>query len=979
MGIKNQNNNLILYFYINNAAKTCTDEVTNTFYKEFTNIVINSDNFSCHYKDVVFCFYENNSNDLVVSLFNVDITNQNIEYSSSYSKHIEGSKLIKSIISYDNTIFYVCYIDNEKSNNCLIFYINTNEWSEPINNLNNCLINSYSFTLQYFDSLNYYILSCLQSQSEFSFLKLNNNFETIDDNTKGFYYISESLINSCTQYSLASLVNDTDYNIIKMFGICDTTVNKYEIQKYISPTTIITNIPTTIITNTPTTIITNTPTTIITNTPTTIITYTTHLPITSLDINTNEYTIIQETTLKNKEEIVNNNNKMEDYDIGKIYEIFGNDYNIKISPINTKQYKNISTYIDFSKCENILRKKNGLSSSDILTTYQIEIDNPNEQMLINNIEYAVFDENKNKLDLSVCENEIIEINYKINTSMINMTKVQYYAEKGINVFDIKDEFFNDICYPYSEDDSDMILKDRRKDIYENYSICENNCEFDRINTTSNIVTCKCNVKTKMNSNIISPTLDQVVIDTFKDSNIAVIICYKLVFNFKNKLKNIGFCIFTILILAHIPIIIHYSIFNINSIKKFIFLEMNKFGYWQQIVNPLKKTINKNKLNKNRITEKEKVHNKKSRETKNKMKKPPKFKGSKQIFITSFRKSMESNSVFNSNRTLNELKKKNNKYQNTKQKNVSVINYNLVNKNEFKFVAKNLISVYNSSKCNTINNNKNNKQKKYKPSPKSYSLIQIDANNSFNNIPVESYIILDNYDYETSIKYDKRSFCRIFIICLLAKENFINIIFFRTPLDLQALRICLFIFINACDLAFNSIFYSNENISDKYHYQGNNLYFFTIVNNIIQSLFSSIISLIIINLFQHMIESRGNFEDIFQNEEKKMRKNKKYTVSKNTKKKILKDISKIFLKLKRKIIIFLVLEFLMMLFFYYFVTAFCEVYKNTQISWIYDFFVSLLISFVTEIFGALILAIFYIISIRYKIKIIYQVVLFFYNL
>ena len=36
--------------------------------------------------------------------------------------------------------------------------------------LNNCFINSYSFNLQYFDSLNYYILSCLYKQNEFSFI-----------------------------------------------------------------------------------------------------------------------------------------------------------------------------------------------------------------------------------------------------------------------------------------------------------------------------------------------------------------------------------------------------------------------------------------------------------------------------------------------------------------------------------------------------------------------------------------------------------------------------------------------------------------------------------------------------------------------------------------------------------------------------------------------------------------------------------------
>ena len=62
---------------------------------------------------------------------------------------------------------------------------------------------------------------------------------------------------------------------------------------------------------------------------------------------------------------------MDNYDIGKIYEIFGSDYTIKISPINTQLYENISTYINFSNCENILRSENHLSSSSILTVYQI--------------------------------------------------------------------------------------------------------------------------------------------------------------------------------------------------------------------------------------------------------------------------------------------------------------------------------------------------------------------------------------------------------------------------------------------------------------------------------------------------------------------------------------------------------------------------------------------------------------------------------
>jgi len=231
----------------------------------------------------------------------------------------------------------------------------------------------------------------------------------------------------------------------------------------------------------------------------------------------------------------------------------------------------------------------------------------------------------------------------------------------------------------------------------------------------------------------------------------------------------------------------------------------------------------------------------------------------------------------------------------------------------------------------------------------------------------------------AVKNDKRSFWRIFYICLLAKENIMNIILFKTPLDLKPIRFCLFLFNYSSDLAFNTIFYSNDNISDKYHYEGNSLLMFSLVNNIIKIITSSLVSMLLIISFQNLIDSRGDFEDVFKEEEDKLRKNKDYKVNKKRKINIILQIRHICLKLKNKIIIFFILEFLIMLFFFYFVTAFCDVYKKTQISWIYDFFTSFLFSFLTEVFGAWILAIFYSISIRYEINFIYRIVIFFYNL
>ena len=983
------NNKLVLYLYENDLNVPCSAEVIFSYEYEFSVI---SRNVFCYYNNPnLICFYENTSKELVASVFRVDISNRNIQFSSSNPKTNDGATIIKSIISSDLRKILVCYINDKKNCDCLIYDISSNQWSDsPINYLNNCLIKIISFNLQYFDSLNYYILSCFQSEKEFGFVKLDINFEVYEEDNVN-YCLSSSLADSCVDLSLASLVNDTDSNIIKIFGICDNNIRKYEIQAVQNnPTTILTTVPKLIPTTLLTTVPKLIPTTILTTVPklipTTILTTLQKLvpinimttvqklaPTTILTtfVETSNINVIQQKSYKTLEEIMDNLEIIiKDYDLHKIYEIFGSNYNIKISPMNSKIYENISTYIDFSNCENSLRRENKLSPSSKLTVYQIEIYNPNEKSLINSLEYVVYNEKKERLSLLACKDDIIEINYQFNTSKMNLTKINYYSEMGIDIYNIKDEFFNDICYPYSERDSDMILKDRLIDIYENYSVCEEDCEYSNINLTRKTFICKCNIKKEIDPIVKPPKLKEVIFDSLTDSNLGVIKCYKLVFNFKNKINNIGFCIFTCLIAIQIILLIFYCIKGINSIKKYIYYEMNKFGYWVDLKNPLKKQL---KTDNNRIKNKNK--NKSKDNSKSKFNFSAKEVLSKGITIKKRinnkklfqRKSVDIKSI-DLNSSIN-LKKEKGISKAKKNKNGVVVV-------DFKVLNKNYIKIFNGDSIRLTNNAKKNKSKN---KLQLYSLIEIDANNLYNKIPSESKIILDNYDYKTAIKYDKRNFLRIFLICMLAKGNIINILFFKTPLDLQALRIILFIFVNSCDLAFNTIFYSNTSISDKYHYEGDNIFIFSLVNNLVQSIVSSVISIFMAILLQHMIDSRGSFEDIFKEEEKKMRKDRSYKVLKETKIEILGQIRKIFSNLKCKIVIFLVLDFLIILFFFYFVTAFCEVYKETQISWIYDYFISFLISLATEVIISFIIALLYTISIRYRLNFIYKVVIFFYNI
>jgi hypothetical protein len=544
----------------------------------------------------------------------------------------------------------------------------------------------------------------------------------------------------------------------------------------------------------------------------------------------------------------------------------------------------------------------------------------------------------------------------------------------------------------------MILTDRVNHIYQNYSLCEINCEYDKINLTDKIVTCQCSVKTKTNITEKPFRLDTIIRKSFEDSNIAVMKCYNLVFSLKNKSRNIGFWIFTILIALHIPNFIYYFIYNIVPIRKFIFNEMSKYHYLYIKSNPKKKGTNIYNLNLKDLENKEKIIVKEKKNKKdNKKDKKDNSNSNKQMeknpnviivnnkIIIKHRNKTTRN---NKNKYLSNISSANSKsIQNMSKNELLGVNHKIKEKNKKSKTYK----IYQAPKVKPVEKikdhddkrkdssdnaleEKNNKYNLYK-----YSLIQIDANNSNNKEPPYSNLLLDNYDYDTAIIYDKRGFRRIFFICILAKENIANILLFKTPLDLRTLRFCNFIFSYSCDLAFNTIFYTTQNISERYHYQGKNVFIFSLINNLIISIISSAVGLILVNVFQHMYDFRGNFEDVFRAEEKKMRNNKHYKVNKDKKVKMFNKLKNICLRLRCEIIFFIIFEFSIMLFFYYFVTAFCEVYKNTQISWLIDFFYSFVISFTCEIIGALIIAIFYILSLKYRIKIIYNTALFFYNL
>ena len=553
-----------------------------------------------------------------------------------------------------------------------------------------------------------------------------------------------------------------------------------------------------------------------------------------------------------------------------------------------------------------------------------------------------------------------------------MKYISNFNNSGIDIFNIQDIFFNDICNPYSNSENDIILQDRIKYIYQNYSLCNQECSYNNIDIENRAISCNCSVKQNL-STIIEPlNIEKEKKSTIMDSNIGVIKCYKLVFSLENKLKNIGFMIFLVLIIINTIFLILYFYKGIKSVLEYIFNEMVKYGYLKR--NDKMFFVDKNDLEKNK--EKIKIRNKKKR--------------NKTI----------SNPIKNksNNKENNAYGNKKKKYKKSKRN----INLNLSNDNKNSYSTEKLKSnkkhglnylLENLKNSNMKKNKKagnkkhikisslttdNKIEEKEKENTNNFGIIRIDLNDIKNYTPQDSFHTLHNYSFKEAIKYDKRSIFKIFYIYLLSKQIIFHTFFQKNPLELFYLRICLFIFMLSSDLALNSLLYLNDNISKKYQ-DAKGLFLFTFSNNLTIILLSTLLSFILVSLVSKLSNSTNAIRKVFRNEEEKIKANNKYKNNEKRKKEIYFQIEKILKIFKIKILILIIIEIILILFFWYFVTAFCHVFSNTQTSWLLDSFLSFLSRVVIELLFALLFSKLYIISVESNCYSLYRALLFIYDL
>ena len=1061
-------------------------------------LMINTEN-----KEVLTCFYQINSPDeLSVTSFEILENSINpINMERKFSPNNRAS-IIKAVTSYDKKKALICYNKYYADGICLQYNIVTNEFSPEVKYFNQCKGMANFINVYYFHEREQYMFICNDNSKGFNVVLFDSEFQSTipnkDIKESEPYYQFGGDCHNIFSFNIIYLASIQDYILIndcELNGYVFSTgnvnlerlsrANNFPIEEDYDIFSADTN-----------GIINSGAQTESGNNDETG----NREPTTQINESTNKAVI--DKTEKTKEEIINNlDDLITNKDPKQSYVINGEDFTVIIKPVN-EHVEESTVNIDFSECEKVLKEKYPQKEFRIL---QVNMENKKENILTDQVEYKIYDENGDEIELSICNNVNIIIEYEIkNTSLLNLAQISNFKDQGIDIFDLNHEFFNDICYSYSDNNSssDMILSDRVSDIYQNYSVCGEGCEYESFNVDKLSANCNCKVKQEMSTESEEGNFKSYIVGAFVDSNFGVAKCYKLVFSIKGKLKNAGFWIFGIMVLSHIPIYIFYFINGTTTVVKYINNEMDKNGYKSNKIDfknqlaPRMQSTTSDNLESN-INSPHHVHLKKGKKTdKNNNNPPKKYKSSKNINKEVTRKhkkilftenspklnkierhisiSDNEEEIYKKKLTKKQTNKDNhksqkideiliNKEKNKKNKKIKLINDNnsfdnacnlnlnnnlntietnintpmrkndeqknnnnidegndniineiIIDDNDIKHKNEkikfnrnkknNLITELESGEFLTrkkelkhkLHRKKSKRKSNKKVIPKietneenkiiktneelntEFPLILINANNIENYKPIKSNHILNNYDYDEAVKYEQRSFCRIFFIYLISKENILNIIFFNPPLELKPMRMSIFIFNFACDFALNALFYLSGNISDKYHYNGPLKQLYTIINNLTKSLTSTIVSFILLYFFQSLTKSNNKIEKLFREQELLLKTNKKYKVDEERKELIKIKIDRIMKCLKFKIIFFIIFELIFILFFFYYVTAFCQVYQNTQVSWLLDCIISYVISLLITLALSFICSFLYRIAIKYRRKFLYKILIFIYS-
>ena len=236
---------------------------------------------------------------------------------------------------------------------------------------------------------------------------------------------------------------------------------------------------------------------------------------------------------------------------------------------------------------------------------------------------------------------------------------------------------------------------------------------------------------------------------------------------------------------------------------------------------------------------------------------------------------------------------------------------------------------------TLNNKKFNLIQKITTEKK--SIIEIETNEKLNNFE------LNGLDFYKAIKYDNRTFIQKYWEALKREHPILFTFFVCDDYNLIYIKLVRFIFLIATDIIMNVFFFSDESMHKLYINYGK----YDFIQQIPQILYSTIITKLIEIIICYLSLTDKHIYQI-----KKLRLNNS-------------SINEEFKNIKIKLVLFFLFSFILIILYWYAISAFCSVYKNTQIAFIKDWVFSLLLDIILPFAIYLIPSALRIYSIKYK--------------
>ena len=256
-----------------------------------------------------------------------------------------------------------------------------------------------------------------------------------------------------------------------------------------------------------------------------------------------------------------------------------------------EQVKNGISGLNLGNCINILKKHYKIPNEEDLIIVEIETKEDKEKNknlnkkldfvnLGKNVQVSIYDKSNRKLDISYCD-EITIMKSIGDLEDVDFTTAKKMADQGVDVFNVNDTFFNDICHPFKSERGDIIIKDRRDDLFQNVTFCGEGCLYNGIDYNYMIAKCICdavNIQTGEDNNLglnnerKGVSLNDIV-NTFKGQlfnfNFKVITCFNLVFDSDILKRNLGFIVMISIIGIELFLFLFFTKDRLKHIRNYM--------------------------------------------------------------------------------------------------------------------------------------------------------------------------------------------------------------------------------------------------------------------------------------------------------------------------------------------------------------------------------------------------------------------------